>query len=299
MIANTAGILEASQPERRSQFSLVLATVGRTHEVERLLCSLDRQEGATFELIVVDQNTDDRLVPYLESRKNRYPIQHLRRDRCGASGARNIGLRYVSGDIVAFPDDDCWYPDGLLETVNRVIAQNPCWDGVTCMSRDAKGAVSNGRFAEDEGFVNFLAAWAQAIEYTMFFRRAVVDAVGPFDDELGVGGCTPFGSGEGTDYLLRVIGTGFRIYYRPALFVHHPNPYAVYDRRTIRKARSYGAGMGRVVRRHAYPVWFKLRMLARPLAGALLSVATLKPGKAMFHLSTFLGRLRGLLDPIT
>ena len=294
MINPAADRSEENPTMTKPQFSLVLATVGRTQEVERFLSSLDRQEGASFELIVVDQNTDGRLAPLLEARRSRYPILHVREDRCGASHARNVGLRQISGDLIAFPDDDCWYPDGVLEKVRLLMAQNPRWDGLTCMSRDAKGAVSNGRFARDEGSVNFLDAWAQAIEYTMFFRRALVDSVGLFDDELGVGGSTPFGSGEGTDYLLRALNHGFKISYQPELFVHHPNPYATYDGRTIRKGRSYGAGMGRVVRRHAYPTWFKMKMLARPFAGALLSFATLKPGKAMFHLSTFLGRLQGL-----
>lgn len=282
----------------RPQFSLVLATVKRKDEVERLLRSLDRQEGASFELIVVDQNTDDRLVPLLEPYRSRYPILHLRENRCGASHARNVGLRHVTGDLIAFPDDDCWYPEGFLAGVGRLMAQNPLWDGLSCISRDANGAVSNGRFARDAGPVTVLDAWAQAIEYTMVFRRAAVEAVGLFDDELGVGGSTPFGSGEGTDYLLRAIGHGCVIQFQPQLFVHHPDPYPSYDRRAFNKARNYGAGVGRVVRKHNYPIWFKLKILVRPLAGALLSLATLRANKAVYHLSTFRGRLQGLLRPL-
>lgn len=116
MIKNAASAPSKEIVARELQFSLVLATVGRTHEVERLLCSLDRQEGATFELIVIDQNIDGRPVPYLEPRKTKYPIVHVR-SQPGLSRARNLGLRHVSGSIVAFPDDDCWYPDGLLRRV--------------------------------------------------------------------------------------------------------------------------------------------------------------------------------------
>ena len=294
MIETSIDVPKDNLTAGQRKFSLVLATVGRTHEVERFLCSLDRQYGIAFELIVVDQNPDNRLAPYLEARKSKYPILHVHTKRRGASHARNVGLRHVSGDFVAFPDDDCWYPDGLLERVSLLLMQHPDWDGITCISRDANGAVSNGRFAKHGGLVKFLKAWGQSIEYTMFFKRIVVDIVGAFDEKCCTGSGTPFGSGEGTDYLVRVVGGGFKIYYQPELFVHHPNPYLTYDRRERTKAHVYGAGMGYVVRKHGYPVWFKAKILIRPFGGTLLSLAHLRYNKALYYFNIFLGRFQGL-----
>src|SRR5574340_342784 len=96
-------------------FSLVLATVGRTAELERFLDALERQTCPDFELLVIDQNPDDRLRPILNRHRGRFEIKHTR-SATGLSRARNVGLRLARGEIVAFPDDDCWYPTTLLGT---------------------------------------------------------------------------------------------------------------------------------------------------------------------------------------
>ena len=49
--------------------------------------------------------------------------------------------------------------------------------------------------------------WNRAISFTIFLRRDVVEAVGPFDEELGLGSGRPWASGEETDYLIRAVRT--------------------------------------------------------------------------------------------
>src|SRR5271166_2242893 len=97
--------------------SLIIATLGRVTELDRLLASLDRQTYKDFEVIVVDQNLDDRLLPLLREHK-RLSIHRLR-SSAGLSRARNAGMRAAKGDIFCFPDDDCWYPDQLLAIVSE------------------------------------------------------------------------------------------------------------------------------------------------------------------------------------
>lgn len=174
--------------------------------------------------------------------------------------------------------------------------ENPGWDGVTGISVDAEGNTSNGCFAATAGKLNLLSVWSQAISYTIFLRREIRKAVGPCDERLGVGAGTAFTSGEETDYLIRAIQDGYVRHYVPNLHVHHPAAILTGDRRAIRKARGYGAGMGHVVRKHGYPAWFKAKILARPLAAALLFLVTFRARKALYHLSTCLGRFEGLTN---
>ncbi len=58
--------------------SLILSTFGRAAELARFLAYLDKQTFRDFELLVVDQNPDDRVDRVLDSRKSRFEIKHLR-----------------------------------------------------------------------------------------------------------------------------------------------------------------------------------------------------------------------------
>ena len=270
-------------------FSLVLATLDRTAELANFLAHLDQQSNQQFEIIIVDQNVDDRLEPVLAPYKSRFSLKHLRSPR-GLSRARNVGLRYASGKIVAFPDDDCWYEASTLERISRLFSEHPEWDGITGR---AKAERAFQFFDSKEGFLDTINVWRRAISFTVFLRSSVIKEVGEFDPLLGVGSGSGFESGEETDYLLRAIKKHCRIYYRPDLIIHHADMPTTCDRNMRQKAYGYGRGLGRTVRKHNYPFWFLSYVLLRSAGGALLSASKRDFAKASYHLASLRGRLSG------
>jgi glycosyltransferase involved in cell wall biosynthesis len=272
--------------------SLILATKARVAEIDRFVRSLPQQGCANLELIVVDQNEDDRLKATLKHSNSPFPIVHLRSE-AGLSRARNVGIASATGDIVAFPDDDCWYPDRLLARVISEFQSHPLVDGLTGRSEDGRAQASGGAFSRSQGQVDLKNVWKRGISYTIFLRSSICAAVGPFDEELGVGARTRFGSGEETDYLIRTVKLGFNIRYLPELVVFHPNPI-LYNRNHRNKAFRYGVGMGRVLSKHRYELSFKFYTILRPFVGALLSLLTLRVRKAAYHLAIAGGRVCGL-----
>ena len=66
-------------------------------------------------------------------------------------------------------------------------------------------------------------------------RRHVVDRVDGFDNSLGIGAGTPWGSGEDTDYLLRCLDAGVAVYNDVNLIVRHPTPAKIYTTRQLIK----------------------------------------------------------------
>lgn len=267
------------------KFSLVLATIERVREVEWFLRSLQSQTIRDFELVVVDQNPDERLKEPIAAYREAFPILHLR-GLPGLSRARNLGLRHAKGEVISFPDDDCLYPSDLLERVADKLRAHLDWHGITGRAVGPGGGPSIGRFDRRGGFLNRANVWIRGISFTIFLRSEVVREVGPFDESLGAG--TPWGSGEETDYLIRALRKGYRIRYCPEVTVLHPDKCLDPER-----ARRYGRGMGRVLRKHGYPLWAVSYHLARALGGAVLYAATGNPRRSRSHLEVFRGRWEG------
>ncbi len=248
--------------------SLIVATVNRVTEVERLLTSLDAQTFKEFEVIFVDQNPDDRLLPILR-RHEGLKIRHLRCEK-GVSRARNVGLRRAQGDIICFPDDDCWYPEQLLATVTQWFEEHPEFDVLFTGARNQDNELMTPKWAPGPGRCTKKNIWhCAAGAFTGFLRRRVVDTVGFFDEEIGPGTPSKYQSGEDIDYFIRPLECGFTIWYEPGLTVHHPEMQAV--DRLRKRVYGYALGVGYVLRVHGYSPWYFSKILGRSLGGAVLN----------------------------
>lgn len=276
-------------PKRLPSFDLVVATVGRIAELERLFDSLDAQTERGFRVLLVDQNPDDRLAPALE-RARSFELVRLRSER-GLSRARNAALDRIQADLVAFPDDDCTYEPGLLAAVARRFADDPERDGLVGRAVNEDGS-SSPSWSATPALLTRDNLWNRAISYTIFLRARIVERVGRFDETLGLGSNGRRGSGEEIEYLVRALGGGARIAYDPQLVVTHPERiYSLDERREL--AVRDGASVGYILRKHGYPGKTLGRMLARPVGGAILGLAHGDAGQARVHLATLRGRLQG------
>jgi GT2 family glycosyltransferase len=216
-------------------------------------------------------------------------IVRLRAER-GLSRARNAALGEIRADIVAFPDDDCSFAPELLMQVARRLADDSV-DGLTGRAVDETGH-SSSSWARDPALLTRENLWNRAISFTIFLRAPLVARVGRFDEQLGLGARSPWGSGEEIDYLVRALDAGARIEYDPGVVVTHPDKRVSPSARRSLGSRD-GASVGYILRKHAYSKRMVGRMFVRPLGGALVALAQRDRGQAAFHLSTLRGRLLG------
>lgn len=279
--------------DRLISFSLILGTVERTHDLENHLASLDDQTYQNFELIIVDQNKDERLVPILATYASRFPILHLRSEP-GLTRAKNLGLKYATGDVVGFPDDNCQFPKDLLNKVARFFADHPQADGLTGRSADGDNQDSNGTFDRKAGVVDKFSVWRRSTAYTIFLRRDATWGVW-YDEKMGPGAGTVWGAGDDHDYLLKVLARRASIFYDPEVCIIHPIPGPVFGAAAVHRAYTYNYGAGRAIRRHDFPWWFKAWWLGRPLFGLILHLLRIKgPPGTTYRRKIVEGRWRGL-----
>jgi glycosyltransferase involved in cell wall biosynthesis len=269
--------------------SLIVATLNRTTELDRLLRSLDEQSYRDFEVIIVDQNPDDRLVPVLAKYQG-LTIRHLRSGR-GLSRARNVGLPHANGDIIGFPDDDCWYPEHLLATVTAWFDSHPEFGALFTILRDAENRPVGPKWPPGSRRCNKIDVWRCGISPDAFLRRQVTEAIGPFNEKIGIGAATPYQSGEDLDYFLRPLAAGFQMWFEDGIAVHHPSFHSL--ERLQERSYTYALGGAYVLRIHGFSWWYFLGLVLRSLGGAAVSLAKGDVRLAHCYWSRAAGQVRG------
>jgi GT2 family glycosyltransferase len=272
--------------------SLILATVGRTSELDRLFDSLAAQTQRDMDIIVVDQNADDRLLPHLQRAAGLgLQLRHLRHTPPNLAAARNAGIEAARGTWLGFPDDDCWYDSGLLA---RVAAQDDDIDGLVARWVELDPRAGPALMLDWQRARSFREITVSSI--TLFLRRRLCERIGGFDNRLGLGQW--YGAAEETDLVLRALRHGARLRHDPEALVHHAAPTPVQagmsDNPQIRlAARQRARGTGALYAKHRLPAWVILRGLCAPVVRPLLRGDF---GAGLAHgVAVTLGRLDGML----
>jgi glycosyltransferase involved in cell wall biosynthesis len=270
------------------RFSLVVATCGRTTEVATFLASVLGQRRDDIEVILVDQNADDRLVSAIEEVQGRLTIRHLRTTNQNVSAARNLGLDAAQGEIVAFPDDDCSYPDNLLDGVDQWFKSSPQYSVLAVGAVDDEGIPSGNRWIQPACDITPWNSLRTTFCSSLFLSAVEESRRVRFDSRIS--------RGEETDFILRLLDTGLRGRFDRSLCVRHPRRDMMSGTVSRERAVSYGAGMGRLVRRHSLTVlWAAL--LIYDLARASMVILRGRPGDAVFCFAHATGLFKGFVLP--
>jgi glycosyltransferase involved in cell wall biosynthesis len=273
------------------KFSLVVATVERSHQLTRLLGSLKEQTYKNLEVIIVDQNPPGFLTEVVAPYLTCFPILHLR-SKLGLSLARNVGLGHITGQVVGFPDDDCWYPPEALERIADLLTKHPEWDGLTGRPADPEKTDGFPWYHRTSGAVDAMNMWRRSISFTIFLRRDAAQAVGGFNENLGLGTQTGMLASEESEYLIRVLNHGFNLHYCADVTLNHP-ALSPQDEPRIARALGQGRAFGYVLRKYKYPLKFVVLTWLRALGGVARSLFYGDWTRARYYWTLFRGRLLG------
>lgn len=222
-----------------SGVAVVVPTRDRPRELDGALRALAGALREHDRVLVVDSASRSGAVAAVAER---HGAALLRVSAPGASRARNAGWRAADAPVVAFTDDDCRPRPGWAAALEDALA-------------DGDHAFAYGRVepSEDVGVpVSVLVDPAPAgVDLAtplghlghganMAFRRAVLEAIGGFDEVLGAG--APLRASEDKDAFWRALRAGGSGRYVPAAAVAHlPRPTR---RAAVVTAYAYGVGEG-------------------------------------------------------
>ncbi len=278
------------------KFSLITATLADKNEIEQLITSLSEQTHKNLELIVVDQGGND----YINSVVDRFAsldIKHIKATSLGLSHARNLGLDRITGQIIAFPDDDCTFPPDILREAADFFEKNPGYGILSVAQADPQTGFRVKQFIDNQSDLMPEKIFRTCTSIGLFIR--LKDSPIKFDEQFGVG--SRFGCAEETDYVLRLLQKGYKGRYEPNLHTLH----LPHNEQTISvdKLRTYSIGLGAFLKKHC--VFKKNRRLTsitiqllflRPLAGMMLSLLTLRFLHLKHYYTKMTGRIRGFIQ---
>lgn len=277
--------------------SLVLATLGRDTELVDFLESLRYQTYEDFELIIIDQNKDGKIDSIVESFKDSLKVNHVKVDFAGNARARDYGIGFAKGGIIAFPDDDCVYDRDVLKNVVAEFEKRKDLAILVAGSYD----FSSTRFSigvNSRKAQYFSRFRMMGVEFTQFFNMNRIDRKQfHMDHDFGIG--SKYSGGEGFELLYRLLRAGCSAFYNPDIKVYHADK----DHYKLGTGRMlmYSTGVGAYIRKFAnqqdvFILYYIVRkMFIAPAIKMLLALVLLNPKKLAYSFYNLVGIWRGFL----
>lgn len=278
------------------RFSLIVPTIARTDELRCLLQSLTQQGFMDYEVILVDQNDDDRVQEVMDDFAGRVPLTRTSSPK-GASRARNVGLPLASGEIIAFPDDDCWYPPDLLKNVDQWFRDHARYSVLAVGAVDEAGTPSGNRWVQDACDLHPINIFRTTFCSALFLRSESLRGVF-WDERIGPGASTAFACGDETDLVLKILASGFFGRFDRTWQVGHPRRDMLSQGVSSDRAVRYGRGMGRVLRKHSlFSLWVGL--LAYDVLRGVVVILRGRPPAASLCFAHARGLVSGFVAELT
>lgn len=199
------------------KISIIVPGKNEGKHIYKLAISLKEQSYKNFEIIIVDDGSDDLTPEICKSlQKNGFINLFLRNDvRGGKASAANLALRFATGKYIVHLDADCSYDNDAIEKIiipfyydsaigaigGNVMVRNYDENLITTLQAiEYLDAISIGRIVSSElGIYRVISGAFGA------FRRDVMDRLGGWDIGPGLDG----------DITVKIRKLGYKIHFEP------------------------------------------------------------------------------------
>jgi len=182
-------------------FSIIMPVWNRANYVRRAVQSVLAQTFRDYELVIIDDGSEDNLKEAVRSYLSDRIIYH-RIPHSGLSAARNAGIRKSTFPFLAYLDsDNCWHPEFLASMHDALQSVDTPHEAAYCMANRYRKNPLTGEIVRDgtigEPFSFKKLMDGNFIDINMLVHsRKVVEYAGMFDETLE--------NTEDWDFILRV-----------------------------------------------------------------------------------------------
>lgn len=202
----------------RPLVSVVIPMYNVKDYIKKTLKSVLEQTYENCEIIIVDDGSDDGcsdiVKQVLSERKNVY---YYYQENSGVSAARNTGIRYATGEMIAFIDsDDLWESDKIEKQVERILNQDAdaCYCGTIDYFEDRKTYVKEKiRYYDGKVLIPFLKDkfWGQTGTW-LIKKNLIIDNNIDFIEDCNWG--------EDFEFFFKVMALGNVTFVKEYLFIY-------------------------------------------------------------------------------
>ncbi|WP_346817713.1 glycosyltransferase family 2 protein [Bacillus paramobilis] len=189
------------------KYSVIIPTLGdREEELERLLDSLLEQGSVGLEIIIALQDSDSKYIKSVIKKYKQLNIMLLELEKRGLSYARNKAIQHVTGDVLVFADDDCWYPPNKFIEIQTLVEEN---DVTTFKIYDpnTNRYFKENYLRESKVLSKYELFKVSSIEIFINLKRVKIEDI-IFDERFGVG--AQYELGEENTLLLDLYKKGYK-----------------------------------------------------------------------------------------
>ena len=216
---------------RETEVSIVIPTYNRSALLRDALNSVLRQDSdAAFEIVVVDNNSQDDTKAVVDSLMERHSdkLHYVVEPQQGNAYARNRGIETAKAAIIAFIDDDVTVESGWLKSLKKVLDTRsdlsfvggrvlPRWSGSppSWLTPDHWSPLALLDYGDNELMISGTSPRG-LLTANIALRRSVFEEVGMFSPQLQRVK-DAIGSMEDHEFLLRVCRSGKKGMYVPSM----------------------------------------------------------------------------------
>lgn len=221
-------VITKSIKDSYQKASIIIVTYNNMHLTQQCIESIKKYTAyPNYEIIVVDNASNDGTVDYLKALENKGEICFiLNTENKGFAAANNQGIKVSSGEYLILLNNDTAVTRGWLTRIVHYLKEPSIglvgpvsnWVGNESKIKTSYSSLEQmHQFAEDYTLDNRGKTFEirMLVMFCLGMRRQLISEIGFLDENFGIG------SFEDDDFSYRVKQKGYRLICAEDIFIHH------------------------------------------------------------------------------